>query len=155
MFDAGELRGARITVLGGGVSGISIARLARRLGADVFVSDSAKISEDAASSLSENGIRYEQGGHTGEVILADKIVVSSGFPPHVPILAKITGEGKCPIGELDFVMPYIKGRVIGITGSNGKTTTTSLVGHLINAAGARCATAGNIGSPIADFAGED
>ena len=155
VFIGDELRGAKITVLGAGVSGVSIARLARRLGADVFVSDSAKIPEAVASSFEGNGIRYEQGGHTDEVHPADKIVVCSGFPPHAPILKKIAERGASPIGELDFVIPYIKGQVIGVTGSNGKTTTTSLIGHLINAAGALCAVAGNIGSPIADFAGED
>ena len=155
MVNSDELRGARITVLGAGVSGVSIARLALRLGADVFISDSAKIPESAASFLHEKGIRFEQGGHTREAVRADKIITSSGFPPYAPILNIITEEGARLIGELDFVIPYLKGRVIGITGSNGKTTTTSLVGRLINAAGARCATAGNIGSPIADFAGED
>ena len=155
MFSGGKLHGARITVLGAGVSGISIARLARRQGAGVLVSDAAKIAEEAVSTLDENGIRYEQGGHTGEAMKADKIVVSSGFPPRAPILEKIAEAGGRVMGELDFVMPHIKGRVVGVTGSNGKTTTTSLIGHLISAAGARCATAGNIGSPIADFAGED
>ncbi|MDR3077107.1 MAG: UDP-N-acetylmuramoyl-L-alanine--D-glutamate ligase [Synergistaceae bacterium] len=155
MFDGNELRGSKITVLGAGLSGVSIARLARRLGAGVFVSDSSKISDAAVDSLNSNGIRFEQGGHTDRVLDANTIVLGSGFPPHAPILEKLASQGIRPIGELDFVMPYIKGRVVGITGSNGKTTTTSLIGHLINAAGKRCAVAGNIGSPIADFAGED
>ncbi|MCL2684682.1 MAG: UDP-N-acetylmuramoyl-L-alanine--D-glutamate ligase [Synergistaceae bacterium] len=155
MFDGAGLRGVRVTVLGAGVSGVSIARLARKLGADVFVSDSAIIPEDIGSSLDENGISYEQCGHTDKVTCADKIIVCSGFPPYAPILKKIAEGGKRPIGELDFVLSFIKGRLIGITGSNGKTTTASLVGYFLNSVGTRCAVAGNIGSPIADFAEED
>jgi UDP-N-acetylmuramoylalanine--D-glutamate ligase len=147
--------GTKLTVLGAGTSGVSLALMARRLGADVFVSDSSKISESAISRLSEAGIPYEQGGHTEEVFSGDMVVVGSGFPPKAPIIAKLTERGVSPVGELDFVLPFISSRIIGVTGSNGKTTTTSLLAHIINASGAKCRAAGNIGSPIADFAGTD
>jgi UDP-N-acetylmuramoylalanine--D-glutamate ligase len=155
MLDGEKLKGRSITILGAGVSGIAIASLARGLGADVFVSDAAEIDGAAAASLASRGISFEQGGHTDRVLLADVVVVGSGFPPSAPILEKLASRGKKPVGELDFVMPHMRGTAIGVTGSNGKTTTTSLIGSLINAVGAKCAVAGNIGSPIADFAGED
>jgi UDP-N-acetylmuramoylalanine--D-glutamate ligase len=123
------------------------------MGADVFVSDSSKISDPALARLNEAGIPYEQEGHTENVLFGEKVVVGSGFPPHSPIIAKLREHGVSPVGELDFVLPFISSRIIGVTGSNGKTTTTSLLAHLIKASGAKCRAAGNIGNPIADFAG--
>jgi UDP-N-acetylmuramoylalanine--D-glutamate ligase len=155
MFKPENISGLKLTVLGAGISGVSIASFAKRSGADVFISDFAEISDVVLKSLDENGISYEQGGHTDRILRADKVVVSSGFPPRAPVLRKLASQGLTPTGELDFVLPHIKGRVIGITGSNGKTTTTSLLGHLINSGGKNCAISGNIGNPIADFAGID
>ncbi|MDR1651446.1 MAG: UDP-N-acetylmuramoyl-L-alanine--D-glutamate ligase [Synergistaceae bacterium] len=150
-----DITGLDVTVLGAGLSGVSIALLARRLGARVFVSDAGGISDRAAASLGSAGIEYEQGGHTERSMAADVIVVGSGFPPDAPVIGMLADRGVVPVGELDFVMPHITSRVIGVTGSNGKTTTTSLIGHLIRSCGVKCAAAGNIGSPIADFAGSD
>ncbi|MDR1508805.1 MAG: UDP-N-acetylmuramoyl-L-alanine--D-glutamate ligase [Synergistaceae bacterium] len=155
MSEKPVMDGMRLTVLGAGTSGISLAFMAHRLGADVFVSDSAKISGPALARLEEAGIPYEQGGHTENVFSGDIIVVGSGFPPKAPIIAKLRERGASPVGELDFALPFISSRVIGVTGSNGKTTTTSLLAHLIRALGAKCRAAGNIGSAIADFAGAD
>jgi UDP-N-acetylmuramoylalanine--D-glutamate ligase len=155
MYDQRALNGVSVTVLGAGLSGISIASLARRLGADVLVSDVSRVDASVSESLSAKGIMLEQGGHTDKALDAGVVVVGSGFPPHAPVLSRLASRGVSPVGELDFVLPYIKGRIIGITGSNGKTTTTSLLGHLLNSSGCRCAVAGNIGNPIADFAGEE
>jgi UDP-N-acetylmuramoylalanine--D-glutamate ligase len=145
----------QLTILGAGTSGASLASMARRLGADVFVSDSSDISASTLERFRKEGVTYEQGGHTGKVFSGETIVVGSGFPPNAPIIDRLKERGVTPVGELDFVLPLISSRVIGITGSNGKTTTTSLLAHLIRASGARCAAAGNIGNPIADFVGTD
>jgi UDP-N-acetylmuramoylalanine--D-glutamate ligase len=145
----------RLTVLGAGVSGVSRALMARRLGSEVFVSDSGNISPSTIETLDAAGILYESGGHSEKIFGGDIVAVGSGFPSGAPIIEKLSERGIVPVGELDFVLPRISSRVIGVTGSNGKTTTTSLLGHLVNAAGGRCATAGNIGSPVADFVGRD
>jgi UDP-N-acetylmuramoylalanine--D-glutamate ligase len=149
------MTGLRVAVLGGGASGAAIARMAARMGAEVFVSDAAKIAAETARSLESAGIRYEDEGHTEKILGCDKAVVGSGFPPNAPVLEKLASRGIKPAGELDFVLPFVKGRVIGVTGSNGKTTTASLLGHLLKAAGANCEIAGNIGKPIAEIAGND
>lgn len=142
----------RVTVLGGGVSGSSMAALAVRLGADVFLSDAGQVD---GGRLRDLGIAYEVGGHTERALDCDMVLVGSGFPPTAKILDLALKKGLPVQGELDFVLPYLRGRVIGITGSNGKTTTTSLIGHLLREAGARVAVAGNIGTAVADVAGED
>jgi UDP-N-acetylmuramoylalanine--D-glutamate ligase len=149
------LRGKRVTILGAGTSGVALAMMARRFGASVFVSDAASISVPALETLTASGVDFEQEGHTDRIFGSDVIVVGSGFPPSAPVLARLAGRGAAPVSELDFVMPFMRGRVIGVTGSNGKTTTTALLGRLINACGARCAAAGNIGLPMADAAGKE
>jgi UDP-N-acetylmuramoylalanine--D-glutamate ligase len=151
----GEMRGLRLTVLGAGASGAAIARMAARMGAEVFVSDAAKIAPETATSLELAGIRYEEEGHTEKIFDCDDVIVGSGFPPYAPVLEKLASRGISPVGELDFVLPFVKGRVIGITGSNGKTTTASLLGHLLKSEGTNCEVAGNIGKPAADIAGND
>jgi UDP-N-acetylmuramoylalanine--D-glutamate ligase len=149
------LKGKRLTILGAGASGTAIARMAVRMGAEVFVSDAAKIAAGTALSLKSAGIRYEEEGHTEKIFDCDKVIVGSGFPPNAPVVVKLASRGITPVGELDFVMPFMKGRVIGITGSNGKTTTTSLLGHLLKSEGTNCEVAGNIGNPAADIAGNE
>ena len=144
----------KVAILGGGVSGTSLALLASRLGADVLLSDSAAISDSLAGRLHGAGIAYEERGHTEKVSAADLVVVGSGFPPKAPVLAEVEQRGVPVLGELDFVLPRLDGRVIGITGSNGKTTTTSLAGYLFSSLGLRTAVAGNIGTPVADYAGK-
>ena len=152
MFDFADFAGRKIAILGGGVSGVSLAMLALRLGAVPFLSDAAKISETFAGCLREAGIAFEEGGHTGKILDADLVVAGSGFPPTARILKEIEKNRVPLVGELDFALPYIDAKVVGITGSNGKTTTTSLVGYLLAAIGLRAAVAGNIGTPIADYA---
>ncbi|MDR3332685.1 MAG: UDP-N-acetylmuramoyl-L-alanine--D-glutamate ligase [Synergistaceae bacterium] len=152
-MQAVDVRGARITVLGAGVSGRSIASLAARLGAGVFVSDGGSVTDEARSFLESNSIQFESGGHTERVFHCDMAVVGSGFPPSAEVVGALLGRGISIIGELDFVMPHLNGKIIGITGSNGKTTTTSLTAHLLASAGGRVTTVGNIGSPVADAAG--
>jgi UDP-N-acetylmuramoylalanine--D-glutamate ligase len=152
-----SLSGERVAVLGGGVSGTSLALLAAKRGADVFVSDAKGLSDETAALFEGVGILYEQWGHTDKVLDCDRVILSSGFPPRVDIIRKILARGVPLTGELDFAAPCLSGRLIGVTGSNGKTTTTSLLGHILsflNPPGA-VATAGNIGNAIADLAGSD
>jgi UDP-N-acetylmuramoylalanine--D-glutamate ligase len=152
-----SLSGERVAVLGGGVSGTSLALLAAKRGADVFVSDAKGLSGETAVLLENAGILYEQWGHTDKILDCDRVILSSGFPPYVDIIRKITERGIPLTGELDFAAPCLSGRLIGVTGSNGKTTTTSLLGHILsflNPAGT-VATAGNIGNAIADLAGSN
>ncbi len=149
------LSGKKITILGAGISGIALARLASRLGAKAFLSEARDIPAEVTQSLKSNGIEYESGGHSIKTLGCDKAVVGSGFPPSAEIIGVLREHGVPMAGELDFVYPYLSGRLIGVTGSNGKTTTTSLIGHLLESRGGRVATAGNIGRPIADFACEE
>jgi UDP-N-acetylmuramoylalanine--D-glutamate ligase len=127
------------------------------MGADVFVSDENELSPQTLSVLSEIGAHYET-GHSDKILGCALAVTSSGFPQGAPVIAGIREAGIPILGELDFVSPCLRGRVIGITGSNGKTTTTSLLGHLLeylNAGGKGTAVTGNIGKPIADAGGAD
>jgi UDP-N-acetylmuramoylalanine--D-glutamate ligase len=152
-----SLAGVKVAILGGGVSGTSLARLASRMDADVFLSDENEISPQALSVLSEIGAGHEI-GHSDKILGCALAVASSGFPPSAPVIARIRDAGIPILGELDFVSPCLRGRVIGITGSNGKTTTTSLLGHLlehVNPNGKGTAVIGNIGSPLADAGGAD
>jgi UDP-N-acetylmuramoylalanine--D-glutamate ligase len=147
-----DLRGQKISVIGAGVSGCSLASLAADHGADVFVSDAKEIKEERKKIFIEKNIRWEENGNTAQMLDADKILVSSGISPNVPILKEAASRGVSLVGELDFVSPYIKGVVIGVTGSNGKTTTTSMIGYFLEKLGFECITAGNIGTPVADAA---
>lgn len=144
--------GKKITILGAGISGLSLARLALKLRADVLISEAKDIADETAEKLTAEGIACESGGHSQRALGCDLAIVSSGFPPSAEIVKTLQDRGVPLVGELDFVRPFLSGRVIGITGSNGKTTTTSLAGHLLEAAGFRVAIAGNIGNPIADIA---
>ncbi len=136
----------RLLVLGGGESGRGVALLAIAQGYSVFVSDAGKLSEEAVSELSENDIDFEQNGHGAKVLEGiDVIVKSPGIPWEVPLVASAKTHGIRVIGEMEFCAPYRKGKVIGITGSNGKTTTTLLLGHLLKTAGINVAVGGNVG----------
>lgn len=149
------LAGEKITILGAGVSGLSLAGLASRLGADVFLSEMRQLSLETMGTLESAGVKFEMGGHSPSALDCDRAIVSSGFPPTAEVLKMLRERGVPLVGELDFVCPFLRGRVIGVTGSNGKTTTASLLGHLLESTGRRVATAGNIGKPIADLAGEE
>ena len=154
MWEDKPLAGERITVLGGGVSGISLACLAAKLGADVFLSDARVLSADAEKKLADHGVAFETEGHSARVFECDRVLVGSGFPAQADILSEVQMRGLPVVGELDFVSPWLQGKLIGITGSNGKTTTTSLLGHLLRCLGHDVAIVGNIVSPLAEIAGE-
>ncbi|MBQ7771237.1 MAG: UDP-N-acetylmuramoyl-L-alanine--D-glutamate ligase [Bacteroidales bacterium] len=141
---------SRIVVLGGGESGVGAAVLAKTKGYDVFLSDMGRLSEDYARTLKEWDIPFEEGRHTEELILnADEIVKSPGIPATAPMVRKVADKGISIISEIEFAGRYDTAKKICITGSNGKTTTTSLIYHLLCQAGLNVGLGGNIGKSYA------
>ena len=135
----------RLVVLGGGESGVGAAILGKDKGYDVFVSDFGKISEKYAARLNEEGIEWEQGNHTEEKILnADVVVKSPGIPPTAPIVKAIAEKDIPIISEIEFGGYYTDSKMVCITGSNGKTTTTMLTYHILQSAGIDVGLAGNV-----------
>ena len=141
---------SRIVVLGGGESGVGSAVLAKVKGFDVFLSDMGKISETYAALLNEWNIPYEEGKHSEELILnADEVIKSPGIPATAAMVRKIEDKGINIISEIEFAGRYDSAKKICITGSNGKTTTTSLIYHLLQQAGLNVGLGGNIGKSYA------
>ncbi len=140
----------RIVVLGGGESGVGSAVLAKVKGFDVFLSDKGRIEDKYVSVLNEWEIPFEQGAHTEELILnADEVIKSPGIPETAPMVQKIIDGGIGIISEIEFAGRYDSAKKICITGSNGKTTTTSLIYHLLVQAGLNVGLGGNIGKSYA------
>lgn len=141
---------ARIVVLGGAESGVGAAVLAKVKGFDVFLSDKGKIADSYISMLEKWEIPYEQGQHSEELILnADEIVKSPGIPGTAPMVRKAEEKGIHIISEIEFAARYDSAKKICITGSNGKTTTTSLIYYLLQQAGLNVGLGGNIGKSYA------
>ena len=141
---------SRVVVLGGGESGIGSAVLAKVKGFDVFLSDMGKISEKYVEMLDQWEIPFEQGGHTEELILnADEVIKSPGIPSTAAMVQKIEDKGIKVISEIEFAGRYDSAKKVCITGSNGKTTTTSLIYHLLQQAGLNVGLGGNIGKSYA------
>lgn len=140
----------RLVVLGGGESGTGAAILAKVKGFDVFLSDKGKIGESYVEMLNKWEIPFESGEHTEELILnADEIVKSPGIPDSAPMIQKIKAKGINIISEIEFAGRYDTAKKICITGSNGKTTTTSLIYYLLQQAGLNVGLGGNIGKSYA------
>lgn len=140
----------RIVVLGGGESGVGAAVLASMKGFNVFLSDSGTIREEQQQMLRKYGIPYESGTHTRSMIEdADEIIKSPGIPDDAPIMVGIANKGIKVISEIEFAGRYDRAKKICITGSNGKTTTTSLIYYLLKNAGLNVGLAGNIGKSYA------
>ena len=146
----------RIVVLGAGESGAGAAVLAKKEGFDVFVSDMSKINDKYKKVLDDHNIQWEEGHHTEELILnADEIIKSPGIPEKAPMIQKLMAQGTHIISEIEFAGRYTHSKMICITGSNGKTTTTSLIYHIFKAAGYDAGLAGNIGRSLALQVAED
>ena len=140
----------RIVILGAGESGAGAAVLAKKEGFDVFVSDMSKIADKYKQLMDDHGIEWEEGQHTEEKILsADEIVKSPGIPDKAPMVTKAIAKGIHIISEIEFAGRYTNSKMICITGSNGKTTTTSLIHHIFRQAGYDAGLAGNIGHSLA------
>lgn len=140
----------RLVVLGAGESGVGTAILGKKQGYDVFVSDFGKIQGSYKEVLIINGIAWEEEKHTEELILnADVVMKSPGIPDKSPIVKQLKEKGVSVISEIEFAAPFTEATTIGITGSNGKTTTTMLTYHLLKSAGLNVGLAGNIGKSFA------
>ena len=140
----------RLVVLGGGESGVGTAILGKKKGYDVFVSDFGKIKESYKEVLIINKIAWEEERHTEDLILnADVVMKSPGIPEKSPIVQKLLAAGIKVISEIEFAKPFTEALTIGITGSNGKTTTTMLTHHLLKSAGLNVGLGGNIGKSFA------
>ena len=140
----------RIVVLGAAESGAGAAVLAKKEGFDVFVSDMSTIKEKYKELLNDHEIVWEEGHHTEELILnADEIIKSPGIPENAPMILKIKAKNIPVISEIEFAGRYTHAKMICITGSNGKTTTTSLIYHILKNAGYNVGLAGNIGRSLA------
>ena len=141
---------SRIVVLGGAESGAGAAVLAKVKGFDVFLSDNGSIKQEYKDILEHWDIAYEEGGHTEALVLnADEVVKSPGIPYSVPIVKKLEAQGTHIISEIEFAARYDNAKKICITGSNGKTTTTSLIYYLLKQAGLNVGLGGNIGKSYA------
>src|SRR5574344_1873277 len=147
---------SRIVVLGAGESGAGAAVLAKKQGFDVFVSDMSAIKDKYKDLLDAHGIDWEEGQHTQEKILnADEIIKSPGIPNEAPMIKKVIAKGIHIISEIEFAGRYTTSKMVCITGSNGKTTTTSLIYHIFKEAGYDVGLAGNIGKSLALQVAED
>ena len=140
----------RIVILGAAESGVGAAALAKKQGFDVFVTDMGKIKPNYKEMLNERNIPWEEGQHSEDLILnADEIIKSPGIPDAAPMVQKIKAAGINIISEIEFAGRYTDSKMICITGSNGKTTTTSLIYHIFKKAGYDVGLAGNIGNSLA------
>ncbi len=141
---------SRIVILGAAESGVGAAILAQKEGFEVFVSDMGRIKPEYKAQLDARGITWEEGRHTEALILnADEAIKSPGIPETAPMVAALRRKGVPVISEIEFAGRYTDARMICITGSNGKTTTTSLIYHLCRTAGLDVGLAGNIGHSLA------
>lgn len=145
-----------IVILGAGESGVGAALLAQNKGFNVFVSDAGSIKEKYKTELFENGIPFEEKGHSmNRILSADEIIKSPGIPNSCELIQEIIAAGITPICEIEFAARYTNAKLIAITGSNGKTTTTYLVHHVLKSGGLNVEKAGNIGVSLARYVIKD
>ena len=144
--------GKQVTVVGAARSGVAAARLLSSAGASVFVTESAVINDERRMVLSAAGVAYEDAGHTRRGLEADFVVTSPGVPDSAEILRSAVTAGLDIYSELEIAAWFCRAPIVAITGSNGKTTTTALTGHIFRSAGRVTHVAGNIGDPFSDVA---
>lgn len=149
-------RGSKIVVLGAGESGVGAAILAQQKGFEVFVSDKGKVAEKYKEVLLHNDIDWEEGEHTlSKIMDADEVIKSPGIPGTVKLIVDLQKKGVPVISEIEFAARYTDAKLICITGSNGKTTTTLMTYHILSNAGFNVAVAGNIGDSFAKQVAEN
>lgn len=148
-----DLSGKKITIIGAVRSGVGAAKLAKKLGAIPFVSDSGskKKLQDSISVFDSEGIAYECNAHSEKVFDCDLVVTSPGVPSNSTILKTALEKNIRVISEVEFASLFCKGKIIAVTGTNGKTTTTALMNHTLNESGIRCYIAGNIGEAFSEI----
>lgn len=146
----------RLVILGGGESGVGTAILGKKKGFEVFVSDYGKIQEKYKEVLLNQGIEFEEGKHTESLIVnADLAMKSPGINPRVPIVQRLIDHQVPVISEIEFASKYTDAKIVGITGTNGKTTTTMLTHHVLKESGLNVGIAGNIGYSFAQHVAEN
>ena len=147
---------AFLVVLGGGESGVGTAILGQKKGFDVFVSDKGKIKDKYKDVLKHFGIDWEESKHTEDIIMKANVVMKSpGIPDSVPLVKELVNKGILVISEIEFASRYTDAKIVGITGSNGKTTTTMLTYHILKNGGLNVGMAGNIGDSFAKMVAEE
>lgn len=140
----------KLVILGGGESGVGAAILGKTKGMEVFLSDSGSLKPEYRDTLQKEGIDFEEGGHTESRLLdADLVVKSPGIPNYAPLVNKFAEKGTPVLSEIEFAGRYTDAKMICITGSNGKTTTTLLTYHILKSAGLNVGLAGNVGKSMA------
>ncbi len=140
----------KLVVLGGGESGCGAAVLAQQKGYEVFLSDNGKIKEKYKKVLTQYEIDFEEKQHTEDrLFTSDEVVKSPGIPDTIPLILELKEKGIPVISEIEFAARYTEAKIVGITGSNGKTTTTLLIGHMLKKAGINVGVAGNVGESFA------
>ena len=146
----------RLVILGGGESGVGTAMLGKQKGFDVFVSDKGNIAERYKKVLLHNSIDFEENQHTeNKIFTADVVMKSPGIPDKVKLIQELKKKEIKVISEIEFASQFTEANIIGITGSNGKTTTTMLVGYVLKKAGLNVAVGGNIGDSFAQLVAEE
>lgn len=146
----------RLVILGGGESGVGAALLGKKQGFEVFLSDRGNLKEEYRQTLIENSIEFEEGLHTEEKILnADLVVKSPGIPKKADLILQLNSKNIPVVSEIEFASRFTEAKIIAITGSNGKTTTTSLVYHILTQAGLNVGLGGNIGKSFAQLVVDD
>ena len=146
----------RLVILGGGESGVGTAILGKKKGFKIFLSDAGKLKDKYKNVLVHLGIEWEEGGHSEDRVLqADLVMKSPGIPDTVPLVRKLVEQGTPVISEIEFAARYTDAFIIGITGSNGKTTTTMLTHHILKNGGLHVGMAGNIGDSFAQMVAEN
>ena len=145
-----------VVIIGAGESGVGAALLAKKLGLDVFVSDNGKISEKYKKELTDCNIPFEEEGHDFEKVLVTEVVIKSpGVPEHAPVLRMLKEHGRKVISEIEFGHLFFSGLTIAVTGSNGKTTASGLLYHILKTAGLSVALGGNYGKSYARILAEE
>jgi len=145
----------QISILGAAKSGIGAAALAKKVGLEVFVSDYGTIKQEYKTQLEELGVQWEENGHSKDIILGSKEVIKSpGIADDVPIVKDLIASQVPVISEIEFAGRYSKGKKICITGSNGKTTTTLMLKHILSKAGLDVVAVGNVGNSFAQVLSE-
>ena len=145
-----------VVVIGAGESGVGAALLAKKQGLNVFVSDNGKISEQYKKELTDFNIPFEEEGHDFEKVLVTEVVIKSpGVPEHAPVLRMLKDKGRKVISEIEFGHLFFSGLTIAVTGSNGKTTASGLLYHILKTAGLNVALGGNYGKSYARILAED
>lgn len=151
-----DIKGKHIGIIGAVRSGVGAAKLALRFGAVPFVTDMTPAEKlgDYLRPLAELGIEFETGGHSDRIYSSDLVIVSPGVPSNAPVLAELKSRGITCISEIEFASWFCKGTILAVTGTNGKTTTTSLLHHVISSSGRVCYAAGNIGFAFSEITAE-